>query len=191
MAKLTRQKILDTTSRLLERQGYHATGLNQIVKESTTPRGSLYYYFPEGKEELAAEAVTQRMQNMADYSRRFLSKTDDPAEAIYAMIVDISQKMAAQGCCTGAPIAAVALEASNTSERIRIACAEGYQTLQDVIAEKLRTTGVSAERAETLAITINAAIEGAMILSRTKQDAGTLGKVAGEMKVFLQNAIGS
>ena len=47
----TRQQIVEKTSALLERQGYHATGLNQIVAESETPRGSLYYYFPHGKEE--------------------------------------------------------------------------------------------------------------------------------------------
>ena len=186
MAKETRQKIVTTTSRLLERQGYHATGLNQIVKESGTPRGSLYYYFPEGKEALATEAVTQRMNAMADYSRRFLNKIVDPIEAIHAMIIDISQNMAQQNCGTGAPIAAVALETSNTSERIRKACADGYQGLQDVLAAKLVMGGFSAERATSLAITINAAIEGAMILSRTKQDVTILVNVANDMKTLLE-----
>jgi len=186
MSNPTRQKILATTSNLLERQGYHATGLNQIVKESGTPRGSLYYYFPEGKEELAAEAVTQRMNAMSDHMRRFLGEIADSVEAIYAMIVDISQNMAQQSCGTGAPIAAVALEASNTSERIRKACAEGYQGLQEVIAAKLVMGGFSAEKAYSLATTINAAIEGAMILSRTKQDANILVNVAKDIKALLQ-----
>lgn len=49
-----RDNILRTASRLFRKQGYHATGLNQITAESGAPRGSLYYYFPGGKEELAA-----------------------------------------------------------------------------------------------------------------------------------------
>lgn len=183
---LTRDKIVATTAKLLEYQGYHATGLNQIVKESATPRGSLYYYFPEGKEELASEAVKKRMIAMADDSRRMLAKTDDPIEAIYALILNISQNIANQECGTGAPIAAVALEASNTSERIRKACADGYQGLQDVIAAKLVMGGFSAEKATSLAITINSAIEGAMILSRTKQDASILVNVANDIKTLLQ-----
>jgi TetR/AcrR family transcriptional regulator, lmrAB and yxaGH operons repressor len=54
--KPTRDQIIQTTCTLLESQGYHATGLNQILKESGAPKGSLYYYFPQGKEELAEEA---------------------------------------------------------------------------------------------------------------------------------------
>ena len=50
----TREIIIETTCDLMENQGYHATGLNEIVKVSGAPKGSLYYYFPEGKESLAA-----------------------------------------------------------------------------------------------------------------------------------------
>ncbi|HWL11620.1 MAG TPA: TetR/AcrR family transcriptional regulator, partial [Ureibacillus sp.] len=41
----TKEKILIAASRLFRKQGYHATTLNQITKESNTPRGSVYYYF--------------------------------------------------------------------------------------------------------------------------------------------------
>ena len=53
----TRDQIIQTTSNLIENQGYHATGLNEIVKESGAPKGSIYYYFPDGKEGITAEAV--------------------------------------------------------------------------------------------------------------------------------------
>ncbi len=189
MSKATRDKILATTSSLLERQGYHATGLAQIVSESATPRGSLYYYFPDGKEELASEAVALRMRATAEFARRFLGEINDPVEAVYAMIMDMAEKMSKQGCGTGAPIAAVALEASNSSERIRKACADGYQGLQEVLAAKLVMGGFSAERASSLAMTINASIEGGMVLSRTKHDSDILVSIADDMKFLLRSAL--
>lgn len=186
MANQSRQKILDAASSLLERQGYHATGLNQIVEESNTPRGSLYYYFPDGKEELVSEAVNQNARMAVEGTRQFLSQTEDPAEAIYSMISQAAQMMTAHGCQRGAPIAVVALEASNTNERIRKACAEGYQALQEVLKAKLVMGGYSAENATALAVTINSAMEGAMVLSRAQQSAESLQHVASQMKRLIE-----
>lgn len=187
MTTEARQKIITATSKLLERQGYHATGLKQILAESGTPRGSLYYYFPEGKEELAAEAIVHRMREMAEHARHILSQIDDPAEAIGAMIRHFGETMQEHGCNTGAPIAAVALEASNSNERLRKACAAGYDGLQAVLAAKLVMGGYSAENATKLASIINASIEGAMILVRTKQDESVLFHVADAMKAIIQS----
>lgn len=186
MANQKRQRIIAATSTLLERQGYHATGMKQILDESGTPRGSLYYYFPEGKEELAAEAIAQRMREMAEHSRRILSQIADPAEAICAMIRHFGESMQQHGCGTGAPIAAVALEASNSNERLRKACAAGYDGLQAVLAAKLVMGGYSAENAAKLASIINASVEGAMILVRTKQDTTVLFHIADAMKTLVQ-----
>lgn len=186
MSNPTREKIVATTADLLEKQGYAATGLNQIVKESATPRGSLYYYFPEGKEELAVEAVKQRMTEMANFSREILNQHDDPIVATHNMISMMADRMEKADCCSGAPIAAVALEASNSSEKLRQACADGYQQLQDVHAAKLVMGGFTAEQAKSLAMTISAALEGAMILGRTKQNATALRAVANNIKLLMQ-----
>lgn len=187
MANDARQRIVSATAALLERQGYAATGLKQILQESGTPRGSLYHYFPDGKESLAVAAIAQRMREMADHSRHMLGQVDDPAEAIHAMIYHLAEMTEQQSCGTGAPIAAVALEASNTSETLRQACAAGYEGLQAVVAAKLVMGGYSAENAATLASIVNASIEGATILARTKQDASVLFHIADAMKRVVQS----
>ena len=53
----TRQRMLDTAADLFQSQGYHATGLTQLTTAGGAPKGSLYFHFPGGKEQLAAEAV--------------------------------------------------------------------------------------------------------------------------------------
>ncbi len=78
----TREQILQTTCEFLEKQGYHSTGLNEIVKESGVPKGSLYYYFPEGKEQITAEAVLQSGQVVSQRIRTGLAGNNNAAKAI-------------------------------------------------------------------------------------------------------------
>ncbi|RIK29802.1 MAG: TetR/AcrR family transcriptional regulator [Chloroflexi bacterium] len=181
----TRQQIIEKTSQLLERQGYHATGLNQIVAESETPRGSLYYYFPQGKEELAAEAVEFKARQMSEYMRRLLATHADPVEAIYWALLNFADHMDRGGCRGGAPIASVALETAGSSERLRESCHLAYGFLVAPVQEKLVAAGYPMERAEALALTISAALEGGMILSRTEQSSRPLRIIAEEIRTML------
>lgn len=78
----SKMKILSTASVLFQKQGYHATGLNQIIKESGCPKGSLYYYFPEGKEQLATEAINRTKDLAVQELRNLFSQHDDVIKAL-------------------------------------------------------------------------------------------------------------
>ena len=125
----TRDQIIATTSELLETQGYYATGLNQIVEESGAPKGSLYYYFPDGKEGLTAEAIEHTGRTVAERIRASLAEVEDPAEAVHRFIMTIAQHILASGCKAGGPITTVALETAGKSERLSEACKQVYQSL--------------------------------------------------------------
>jgi TetR/AcrR family transcriptional repressor of lmrAB and yxaGH operons len=73
----TRDQIIQTTSDLLENQGYHATGMSEIVKASGAPKGSIYYYFPKGKEEITSEAVLFAGRMVAERIRVHLANGMD------------------------------------------------------------------------------------------------------------------
>ena len=57
MGAETRERILESSAELFRRQGYVGTGVKQIVAEAGAPFGSLYHFFPGGKEELGAETI--------------------------------------------------------------------------------------------------------------------------------------
>jgi TetR/AcrR family transcriptional repressor of lmrAB and yxaGH operons len=188
MENAVRQQIVDTMSHLLETQGYHGTGLNQIIKESGAPRGSLYYYFPDGKEELAAEAIAQRGHYMAGYAAMTLATRADPVEAIVYFIDRMVDYTQGNHYCGGAPLAAVALETSATSERLREACNAAYTELHRVFLLKLQAGGYPPGRAASLATTILASIEGVVILSRAQQCMTPLIHLRDELRALLECA---
>ena len=53
----SRAALLDSAALLFRRQGYAATGVNQILEAAEVKAGSLYHHFPAGKQELAAAVV--------------------------------------------------------------------------------------------------------------------------------------
>ena len=57
MPSSTKDRIVDASAELFRRNGYTGTGVKQIVAAAGAPFGSLYHFFPGGKEELGAAAV--------------------------------------------------------------------------------------------------------------------------------------
>jgi len=173
-----REKILQTASELMEKQGYHGTGLNEIIQKSGSPKGSLYYYFPEGKEQLASEAILRAGKIV---SERFRDKTADepnPAQAIHDFLYMIAKRMEETKFYTGSTITMIAMETVAESKRINKACQEGYAMLISAFKEKLLSGGMEESKANDMAEMIIAAVEGGIILSRTYQDANHLRRIA-------------
>lgn len=185
-----REEIIATTCNLLETQGYHATGLNQIIEESRAPRGSLYYYFPDGKESLATEAIEQAAAGIAANIAGVLGAGQDCATAIPAFIRALASFVAASGYRQGGPITAVALEMASTNEPLRLTCRDAYRSWQAHFASSLRDEH-GGERARRLAAVIIAAIEGAIILARVEQDERPLLDVAEEIELLLAQRPGA
>mgnify|MGYP005838017091 CR=1 FL=1 len=173
-----REQILTTTSVLLEAQGYHATGLNQIIQESGSPKGSLYYYFPGGKEELTAEALSRAGIEVLNRIRHVLDSVEAPDEAIQTFIRTLAHHVEASGYRSGGPITTVALETAASSSRLREECARIYNGWQAAFAQKLLASGCSEEQARALAGVILAAIEGGIILCRVHQSPKPLHDIA-------------
>ncbi len=65
-----RDRIVEATISLMRRSGYSGAGLNEILKESGAPKGSMYHYFPGGKRQVAGEALEA-------YARQILAMFDE------------------------------------------------------------------------------------------------------------------
>ncbi|MEO8395991.1 MAG: TetR/AcrR family transcriptional regulator [Chloroflexota bacterium] len=183
-----REDILKTTCDLLELQGYSATGLNQIIKESGSPKGSLYYYFPGGKEELAAQALRAAGEIVLQRIRENLATIESPADAISGFINNIALHVEQSGFRAGGPITTVAMETASSSERLRNECDRIYNEWQAAFADKLQLGGVPESRAKRMATLIISSIEGGVILCRTSQSREPLEQVAEEIGAWVNEA---
>jgi len=182
----TRDQFIATTCDLLESQGFHATGLNQIVRESGAPKGSLYYHFPAGKDELAEEAIAWAGRVTAQQIEQGMACSNDAAEAIPAFVAQIAHHVEASGFRSGGPLMTVAMETATTNERLNTACRHAYDQVQAAFAVKLTASGYAD--AQALAACITAAIEGGIMLSRTYHSGDPLRTVAAQLQTLLRAA---
>ena len=187
----TRDQIIDTTSDLMESQGYHATGLNQIVAESGAPKGSLYHYFPGGKEEMAVEAIDRTGRLLEERIRANLPPGVAPAEALRDFAHTIAFHIEASGYRAGGPLTAVAMETATNSERLNHACRDAFERVITAFAERLVTEGTPAERARGLSVFVTAAFEGGIILSRTYHSGDPLRQVGDVLFEFMSTHLPS
>ena len=82
MASDTRTRMLETTARLLQHRGYFGTALSDILAASGAPRGSLYFHFPGGKDQLVIEATRLAVEETSAFLRETLGAARTPAEAV-------------------------------------------------------------------------------------------------------------
>jgi TetR/AcrR family transcriptional repressor of lmrAB and yxaGH operons len=180
-----RDQIIETTCALIELQGYHATGLNQIIKESGSPKGSLYHYFPGGKEELAEQSIVYVGGLVHARIAEQLATADAPDAAVRSFIMMVAQQVERAGYRGGGPITTIALEAASTSDRLREACARTYDGWRQLFVGKLMSDGFSQDRAERLGTLIIAALEGGIILARTQRSPEPLTAIADEIGMLI------
>lgn len=183
-----RERLIETTCQLMEKQGYHATGLKQIIEESGAPKGSLYYYFPGGKEQLAVEAIERTGQLVAERICRNLADLEGVGGAITVYIRSIADAVESSGFQAGGPLTAVAMESATTNKPLNQACRNAFDQILSAFEVWLVSQGYGAARSARLAAFITAAIEGAIILSRTQHSGDPLRQVAEELQHLLENA---
>ena len=188
----TRDRIVEAATVLFQLKGYHATGLNEILKESNAPKGSLYYYFPDGKEQLALEAVNLTKEFVGKTIKERLAKIEDPAESIKNSIEEMAdlvhihkdEKLALKST-KKISINLLAMETASTNENLRKACESAFNAWQNVYTQKLIDGGFSREEAESLGLVIQSMVEGAIVMSLTKRSDEPFIEIARQIPILL------
>jgi TetR/AcrR family transcriptional regulator, lmrAB and yxaGH operons repressor len=183
----TRRRLVTATVRLLRRRGLHGTGLQDVLEESGAPRGSLYFHFPGGKEQLVAEAVSMAGGRGEDWMRRCLDGAPTAADGVCRMLEEYAVLLESQGYGVGCPVAAVALDLDPEPGPLQVACGAALDSWVAALAERLRAEGREAAEAGELALTAIAVFEGALLVGRARRDASAVRAVAARARSLLRS----
>src|SRR5260370_41134530 len=163
----SKEKTLIAAAKLLRQQGYHGTALHDILEAAGSPRGSLYFHFPKGKEEIGEAALTLAGEAVA----RAIAGAAETSENADGFLTRVARGMASDlersGYREGCPIATTALETSAQSEVLGASTRNAFKLWEHEIKRGLERFGMKTDDADLVATTVLSLLEGALLLSRT------------------------
>ena len=169
MASDTRSRLIRTTGRLLRKQGYAATGLNQVMAEAEAPKGSMYFHFPGGKEELAAAALDRFSERVRERMAETLASAGSVQAAVVAMFDDQIAWLERTDFMEGCAVAAVALDSAGEHPALAEATGRGLSAWLDLFTSALEAEGREPDEAHRLASLIVVTLEGIVVLGKGMQ----------------------
>ena len=185
----TRERIVDAGAELFRRQGYAATGVKQIVTEAQAPFGSLYHFFPGGKEQLGVEAIRTSGAIYEQLIPAIFDPAPDLVTAVRMFFAGAAEHLSETDYADACPIATVALEVSSSSETMREACADVFQSWISAGATRHEAAGLSPAKARELTIAMIAALEGAFVLARALRSTEPLDVAGKTMAAAVKRAL--
>jgi TetR/AcrR family transcriptional repressor of lmrAB and yxaGH operons len=184
----SRQRLLDAAALLIQERGYHATGLRDVLAASGAPRGSLYFHFPEGKDQLAAEAVQLSAERVCALTQQVLAESEDLRQGVLTVVGLFADQLERSGYRLGCPIAPAAVPGTE-GDLLPDVVRQAFDSWQQVITDRLRGAGLEPERAERLACFALSTVEGAVLLSRVRRDVTPLRGAGTELVALLEMAL--
>lgn len=163
----TRERILYASAELFRRQGYAGTGLKQVTAEAEAPFGSLYHFWPGGKQQLADEVLRTGGRFFLALYRQIMSEAPDPRSGVEAFFAGAGETLVATDFQDACPIATVAGEIASTDDVLRRATHDVFELWLDALAADLRDAGANRTDARSAALSVLALLEGAFLLSRS------------------------
>ncbi|MFF4256980.1 TetR/AcrR family transcriptional regulator [Streptomyces sp. NPDC001663] len=186
----SRERIVAGAADLISRRGLSAASIRELAKHAKAPLGSTYHYFPEGKQQLATEAVRYAAGAVNRVLRKELGA--GPVAGLRAFLALWRGIVVESDFRAGCPVLAVAVEEPPADEipPALVAAAEAFEGWERLLADMLREHGVGPDPATELAALVVAAVEGATAMCRAKRSAEPLDQVARQLEAVITGALG-
>jgi TetR/AcrR family transcriptional repressor of nem operon len=189
--KTTREAILTAALRRMHVHGYHATSLDEVLRDSGVGKGNFYYHF-RSKEVLGYAILDQLVTGFIERTLEpcFADPTAEPLAQIRCFLDRIVEAQRDRQCRGGCAMGNLAAELSDVHEGFRKRLASVFTTwhmrLAEALAEGKRRGHVTAVcDPDAGARFLVASLEGAILLSKLTKDIGVMEQCVGELKRYL------
>jgi TetR/AcrR family transcriptional regulator, lmrAB and yxaGH operons repressor len=155
-----------TAARWLPQRGMAAVNLIEVARSVQAPRGSIYHYFPGGRNQLLNEALELANQSGLRMIEKVAAQSQTP-QALIEGIFATSVRWLNSDFSGGCPIGAAAVSAATENDEFSQTIQASFKQWEDILTKALRNKGVSSPtKARELAQCILLGFEGAMLYAK-------------------------
>ena len=148
MRGIAKDKILSVATELFYRQGYNATGIQQIIDEAGVAKGTFYTHF-KTKDDLGLAYMRQRSSDEATRVKKALARISDPYEK-YIQLNQIMKEWMANSNYRGCAFSNMAAEVPDGNSPIRKEAKYHYEVFRAVIRDTVQNLLKSNSRYKNL-----------------------------------------
>ncbi|MBK21669.1 MAG: hypothetical protein CMP63_05035 [Flavobacteriales bacterium] len=160
----TRDKIIKTTIDLLLEKGFHGTRINEVLKRSKISKGSLYYYFPEGKEQLCKECLKLFTIKLSLEYKKLFTNAANLEDGLYRIITYTKHKIEQSEYATGSLLINVSQEIDSDNKEIQKLCKELFELIITTIESFFFQYNIQTWKQSARSFVLK--LNGAIILSK-------------------------
>lgn len=162
----THERIVSVAARAIRRNGYHGTGVADIMKEAGLTHGGFYAHF-ESRDAMLAEAATQAcVQSVASVAGAVAGEPS--SQAMATMLQAYLSRQHVESVEMGCPLAALGSETSRQSPDVRRVTTRHVKEMVDLIARQSPQWGQPETHEQALVIL--STMVGALVLARAVDD---------------------
>lgn len=183
-----RQKIIESTKKLVEQQGARATTIDAVVQDSKAPRGSIYYYFKNGRTDMISDALGIADSDMIEMIHQSFDDQKNASTAVKNFFTNWGNYIQNNHFKNGCMATALAVEGDSIESELKESDSDVFNHWLSEISTSLQTYNLTNNRADSLASTILAAGEGAVILSRVAKNLTPFNQVSKEISKLLDDS---
>ncbi len=163
----SRERMIEATISLLRGSGMAGAGINEIVRASAAPKGSVYHHFPGGKLQIAGEALAVYSRRVMTFIDQALTARRRPGDKLKSLFDAFAKRVEESDFRKSCAVGTVSLDLDEDLEALRGILAAALSDWTALIASHFDFGDV--RRTRSFAGLVLTTIEGAYIRSRVER----------------------
>ncbi|WP_245234164.1 TetR/AcrR family transcriptional regulator [Mycobacterium sp. PS03-16] len=181
----TRTNMLISAAEVLQERGAAGVTIDEVLHRSGAPRGSVYYHFPDGRDQIVFEALQYAGQSITSVIDE--AATKGGLHLVHRFVEFWENALTGSDYTAGCPVAGAAIGSGESEPQLTTVAGTIFEHWRVALTRAFVIDGCEDAEAASLAITCIAALEGAVVLCRAARHLDPLHQVHTQLEFLCKS----